>query len=85
MDMGVECSSRSRVFRVSPHLLAVVEDQALCDVVHGQREGSPPGDGNGEHAHSDGQQGDDDIQGGGDGTHYVGPHTYARRCRSQQS
>ena len=55
------------------HLLAVVEDQGLSNVVHSQRQSSPPGDHNGKDSRPDGQQGNDDKEWGGDGAHNVGP------------
>ncbi len=45
------------------------------DEVHGESQGSPEGDDDGEHAEPNGDDGDDDEGGCGDGSHDVGPHS----------
>lgn len=54
-------------------LLAVVQHHGLCHIVDRQAQGSPPRNDNGEDTRPNGEQRDDDEEGGGDGSHNVGP------------
>ena len=66
-----------RTEREGAHLLAVVENQRLGNVVDGQSQSCPPRNNNGEDPRPDGQQRNDDEERGGNGANNVGPDSRA--------